>query len=55
MIQDSEDFNGIRMPATLYRKLADQFSNFVSVKLEGGNTFEKIEVRELLGDRISIM
>ena len=56
MIQDSEDFNGIRMCSTLYQKLAKQFSNLVSVKVEGGNTFEKIsETRELMGDRISII
>jgi dihydrodipicolinate synthase/N-acetylneuraminate lyase len=56
MIQDSEDFNGIRIPATVYQKLANQFSHFVSVKVEGGNTFEKIaEGRDLLGDRISII
>jgi len=56
MIQDSEDFNGIRIPAAVYQKLADQFSHFVSVKVEGGNTFEKIsEARELLGDRLSII
>jgi len=56
MIQDSEDFNGIRMCGSLYQKLAKQFSHFVSVKVEGGNTFEKIsEIREMLGDRLSII
>jgi 4-hydroxy-tetrahydrodipicolinate synthase len=56
MIQDSEDFNGIRIPASVYQKLAKQFPHFVSVKVEGGNTFEKItETLDLLGDRLSII
>jgi dihydrodipicolinate synthase/N-acetylneuraminate lyase len=56
MIQDSEDFNGIRIPASVYQKLANEFSHLVSAKVEGGNTFEKIsELRELLGDRLSLI
>jgi 4-hydroxy-tetrahydrodipicolinate synthase len=56
MIQDAEDFNGIRMCATLYARLAREYDNLVSVKIEGGNTLEKIpDIKDTLGDRLSIL
>jgi dihydrodipicolinate synthase/N-acetylneuraminate lyase len=36
--------------------LADEFPSFVSVKIEGGNTLEKIkETKTAMGDRLSIL
>jgi 4-hydroxy-tetrahydrodipicolinate synthase len=56
MIQDAEDFNGIKMEPGLYTKLANEFENFVSVKIEGGKTLDKIrETKTTLGKRLSIL
>jgi len=56
MIQDAEDFNGIRMDPGLYAKLANEFDNFVSVKIEGGKTLDKIrETKITLGKRLAIL
>jgi len=56
MIQDSEDFNGIHMCATLYEKLAEQYSNLIAVKVEGDHTLEKIrEIRHVVGNRLTII
>jgi dihydrodipicolinate synthase/N-acetylneuraminate lyase len=56
MIQDAEDFNGIRIDPNVYVKLSDSHSNFVSVKIEGGKTLEKIrEAKSMVGKRLSIL
>jgi len=56
MIQDAEDFNGIRMEPGLYAKLANEFENFVSVKIEGGKTLDKIrETKNTIGKRLAIL
>jgi 4-hydroxy-tetrahydrodipicolinate synthase len=56
MIQDAEDFNGFRIDPAMYSKLAGEYSNLVSVKIEGGNTLEKIrEAKSLVGNRLSIL
>jgi dihydrodipicolinate synthase/N-acetylneuraminate lyase len=50
MIQDCEG-TGPYMPATLFKRLADDFDNIVAVKLEGPRSWEKIlEMRELAPD-----
>ena len=55
MIQDAEDAIGIHMCPTFYSSLADEFSNIVSVKVEGGDTLQKIsDIKNLLGDRLII-
>lgn len=54
MIQDT----GVEpnMRPKMYQVLAEEYSNVVSVKVEGANTLEKIvEIRELLGDRVTII
>ncbi len=43
MIQDAEDFSGVHIRTSLYAKLAKNYSNLVSVKVEGGDTLQKIE------------
>jgi len=54
MIQDCEGVGPYMCP-TLYAKLAEDFSNVVSVKIEGVRAFEKIlETRRLLGDELAI-
>lgn len=56
MIQDAEDFNGVKMEPGLYAKLAHEFSHFVCVKIEGGRTLDKIkDARITLGGRLSIL
>ena len=56
MIQDAEDFNGIRIDPSIYEKLAREYSHFVCVKIEGGKTLDKIsEVKALMGQRLSIL
>jgi 4-hydroxy-tetrahydrodipicolinate synthase len=56
MIQDPEDFNGVVLNLTLCSKLAMEYDNLVSIKVEGGNTLEKIEdIRRLIGDRVTIL
>jgi 4-hydroxy-tetrahydrodipicolinate synthase len=56
MIQDSEDFNGIRIPETVLQKLAAEHDNLVAVKVEGGKTLEKLQsVKQGLGGRVSIL
>ena len=53
MIQDTGAEANMRPP--LYKTLAEEYSNIASVKVEGVGTLEKIvEVRELLGDRVTI-
>jgi len=55
MIQDAEDAIGVHMCPTFYWSLADEFSNIVSVKVEGGDTLQKIsDIKRLLGDRLII-
>jgi len=55
MIQDAEDAIGIHMCPTFYLSLVDEFSNIVSVKVEGGDTLQKIsDIKRLLGDRLII-
>jgi len=54
MIQDCEGV-GPYMPPTLWAKLAEDFSNIVSVKIEGRGTFGKIlETKHILGDELVI-
>lgn len=54
MIQDTGVEPNLR--PKLYQILAQEYSNFVSVKIEGVNTLEKIvETKELLGDRLTII
>jgi 4-hydroxy-tetrahydrodipicolinate synthase len=56
MIQDAEDFNGIRMEPGLYAKLANEFPQFVCVKIEGGRTLDKIKDTKItLGERVTIL
>lgn len=55
MIQDAEDVVGTHMCTTLYMDLADEYSNIVSVKVEGANTLEKIrDINRLMGDRLIV-
>lgn len=50
MIQDAEGA-GPYMCTTLFKKLADDFANIVSVKLEGPRSFEKaLQMREIAED-----
>jgi len=54
MIQDCEGV-GPHMEPELWKKLAEDFSNIVSVKLEGPGTYEKVlETKRLLGDELVI-
>lgn len=54
MIQDCAGV-GPHMNPELWARLADDFSNIVSVKIEGGNCFEKIlETKSILGDELVI-
>ncbi len=56
MIQDAEDFNGINITSNLYARLAKEHDNFVSVKVEGERTLEKIqEIKNFLGERLTII
>jgi len=56
MIQDAEDFNGIKMEPGLYVRLANEFPQFLSVKIEGGKTLDKIrETKITVGNRLSIL
>jgi 4-hydroxy-tetrahydrodipicolinate synthase len=57
MIQDAEDFNGIRIDPNLYVRLAKEYNNFVSIKIEGGQTLEKIKVAKSIvnSEHISIL
>lgn len=56
MIQDAEDFNGIKMEPGLYERLANEFSHFVCVKIEGGKTLDKIrDTKITVGERLSIL
>jgi len=56
MIQDAEDFNGIKMEPGLYARLANEFDLFVCVKIEGGKTLDKIrETKITLGNRLAIL
>ena len=56
MIQDAEGFAPIFMSPTLYLRLSDEYSNLVSVKIEGGNTLAKIrDVKKLVGGRLTIL
>jgi dihydrodipicolinate synthase/N-acetylneuraminate lyase len=56
MIQDAEDFNGIKIEPGLYAKLANEFSHFVCVKIEGGKTLDKMrETKITIGDRLTIL
>jgi 4-hydroxy-tetrahydrodipicolinate synthase len=55
MIQDAEDVIGVHVCPPLYATLAKEYSNLVSVKVEGVRTAEKIvEVKSLLGDELVI-
>ena len=54
MIQDCEGV-GPHMEPELWGRLAGDFSNIVSVKLEGPGTYEKVlETKRLLGDELVI-
>jgi 4-hydroxy-tetrahydrodipicolinate synthase len=56
MIQDAEDFNGIKMEPGLYARLANEFPQFVCVKIEGGKTLDKIrDTKITIGNRLSIL
>jgi len=56
MIQDAEDFNGIKMEPGLYARLANEFAHFLCVKIEGGKTLDKIrETKITVGSRLSIL
>lgn len=55
MLQDAEDLTGVHMCPTLYARLAKEFSNVVSVKVEGATTLQKIaDVKAVLGDKLII-
>jgi len=55
MIQDAEDVIGVHMCPTLYMNLVEEYSNIVSVKVEGVNTLEKIsDIKKLLSDKLVI-
>jgi len=55
MLQDAEDLTGVHMCPTLYARLAKEFDNIVSVKVEGALTLQKIaDVRAVLGDKLII-
>lgn len=55
MIQDAEDAIGVHMCPMLYMSLLNEYSNIVSVKVEGVNTLEKIsDIKKLLGDKLII-
>ncbi len=43
MIQDAEDFSGTSMRTSLLAKLSREYSNLVSIKVEGGDILQKIE------------
>jgi 4-hydroxy-tetrahydrodipicolinate synthase len=43
MLQDAEDFAGVHIDPSLYVELASEHSNFVSVKIEGGDTLRKMK------------
>jgi len=43
MIQDAEDFSGTTVRTSLFSKLSKEYSNLVSVKVEGGDILQKIE------------
>jgi len=54
MIQDCEGV-GPHMEPELWERLAEDFSNIVSVKLEGPGTYEKVlKTKKLLGDELVI-
>ena len=54
MIQDCEGV-GPHMDPELWERLAEDFSNIVSVKLEGPGTYEKVlETKRLLRDELVI-
>ena len=56
MIQDAEDFNGIKMEPGLYARLANEFPQFVCVKIEGGKILDKIrDTKITIGNRLSIL
>jgi 4-hydroxy-tetrahydrodipicolinate synthase len=55
MFQDAEDATGVNISPTLYMALAEEYSNVVSVKVEGSGTLDKVaDTRRLLGDRLTI-
>jgi len=55
MVQDAEDHVNFHIYPTMYRDLAEEYSNIVSVKIEGTNTLDKIkDVKRLMGDKLII-
>ena len=55
MVQDAEDHVNFHICPTMYMDLAEEYSNIVSVKIEGANTLDKIrDVKRIMGDRLII-
>jgi 4-hydroxy-tetrahydrodipicolinate synthase len=55
MIQDAEAWTGVQMSLTLMQRLIEEYSNIVSVKIEGPGTLEKIKtIKKLVSDKICI-
>lgn len=55
MIQDGEAWTGVHMCPTFMHRLVEEYSNFVSIKLEGPSSLEKLKtVKKLVGEDIAI-
>jgi dihydrodipicolinate synthase/N-acetylneuraminate lyase len=55
MLQDAEDATGIHICPTTYLDLADEYSNLVSIKLEGPGTLYKLrDINRLMPKRVSV-
>jgi dihydrodipicolinate synthase/N-acetylneuraminate lyase len=55
MIQDGEAWIGVHMCPTFFQRLIEEYSNIVSIKIEGVGSLEKIKtVKKLIGDDIPI-
>lgn len=55
MLQDAEDATGIHICPTTYLDLADEYSNLVSIKLEGPGTLDKLrDINRLMPKRVSV-
>ncbi len=55
MLQDAEDATGIHICPTTYLDLADEYSNLVSIKLEGPGTLDKLrDINRLMPGRVTV-
>jgi len=55
MIQDGEAWTGVHMCPTFMQRLAEEHSNFVSIKLEGPDSLDKLRtVKKLVGEDIAM-